>query len=208
LLGFPGENAEDYRKQIALIPSIVHFPPPDSVGRFWLERFSPYFTNPANYGIRITGPGIAYQYVYNPSRIDLQKIAYDFEYEVARRVDPALVHELTDLAEQWKRRHASEDKPFLYYVKGIGFITVYDGRGEGAPVRKTYEGLAAFLIEDCNEMPKTAETIQQDVSRNPEFAAWAGEPLQQVLGELVDDKILYEEKGRYFTLALPANTSY
>lgn len=206
LLGFPGETAEDYRRQIALIPSIVHFPPPESVGRFWLERFSPYFTYPGKYGIRITGPGVAYGYVYDPSRIDLNKIAYDFEYEVEHRVDPELVEELIALTDQWKRRHASADKPFLYYVKGIGFITAYDGRREGASARKIYDGLAAFLIEFCNDVPRTTDAIQQEVSAHPEFGALTGEPVREALMELTRDRILYEEKGRYFTLALPANT--
>lgn len=206
LLGFPGETPEDYRRQIGLIPSILHFPPPESVGQFWLERFSPYHTNPGKYGIKITGPGMAYGYVYDPSRIDLTKVAYDFEYELEHRVDPELVRELTDLTDQWKRRSASSDKPFLYYLKGIGFITVYDGRGEGAPVRKRYDGLAAFLIEHCSDATRAMETIQQEVGKHPEFATLAGERTRQTLAELVADRILYEEKGRHFTLALPANS--
>jgi ribosomal peptide maturation radical SAM protein 1 len=81
LLGFPQETDEDYRRQIDLIPSILHLQPPEAVGKFWLERFSPYFTRPAQYGIRITGPGMAYEYVYDARAVDLSKIAYDFEYE-------------------------------------------------------------------------------------------------------------------------------
>ncbi len=206
LLGFPQETAEDYRKQIALIPSIVHFPPPESVGQFWLERFSPYFTNPARYGITITGPGVAYGYVYDPARVDLRKVAYDFEYELEHRVDPALVQELTDLTDQWKRRAASAEKPFLYYVKGIGFITVYDGREEKAPVRKRYDGLHAFLIEHCNDAPRPGEAILQAVKARPEFASVSDDVIKQALADLVGDRILYEEKGKHFTLALPANS--
>ena len=206
LLGFPQETAEDYRKQIALIPSIVHLPPPESVGQFWLERFSPYFTHPARYGITITGPGVAYGYVYDPSRIDLGKVAYDFEYELEHRVDPALVQELTDLTDQWKRRAASAEKPFLYYVKGIGFITVYDGREEKAPVRKRYDGLHAFLIEHCNDAPRPTEAIRQTVKARREFASISDDGVKQALGDLVADRILYEEKGKHFTLALPANS--
>jgi hypothetical protein len=208
LLGFPNETAEDYRKQIALIPSIVHFPPPESVGQFWLERFSPYFTNPGRYGIKITGPGVAYGYVYDPSRVDLGKVAYDFEYEVEHRVDPALVRELTDMTDQWKRRAASSERPFLYYVKGMEFITVYDGRGEGPPMRKRYDGLAAFLIEYCNDAPRTIESIQQAVSAGPQFAATPEAGIRQALAELVADRILYEERGKHFTLALPANSHH
>jgi hypothetical protein len=205
LLGFPNETPEDYRKQLALIPSIVHLPPPESVGQFWLERFSPYFTNPGRYGIRITGPGVAYGYVYDPSRMDLGKVAYDFEYELEHRVDPHLVHELTDLTDRWKRRAASAEKPFLYYVKGIGFITVYDGRGEGAPLRKRYEGLAAFLIEHCNEAPRSLDSIRQAVDAHPALAGAQEDAIRHALAELTDDRILHEEKGKYLTLAFPAN---
>lgn len=208
LLGFPGETSEDYRTQINLIPALFHFPPPESVGRFWLERFSPYFTNPDRYGIRITGPGVAYGYVYDPSRMDLAKTAYDFEYEVEQRVDPVLVEELTDLTQQWKRRHASADKPFLYYVKGMGFITVYDGRGEGVPIRKHYDGPAAFPIEFCSEAPKTIESIRQEMSNRPELASVPLEVIREALTGLVADRVLYEEKGKYFTLAIPANPYY
>ena len=208
LLGFPGETADDYRKQIGLIPLIVHFPPPESVGQFWLERFSPYFNNPTRYGIKITGPGVAYSYVYDPSRVDLDKVAYDFEYELEHRVDPHLVQELTDLTDQWKRRHASSERPFLYYVKGIGFITVYDGRAEGTPVKRRYEGLAAFLIEHCNDASKTSDAIRQEAANQPEFATLSEADIRRTLAALVSDRILYEERGRHFTLALPANSQH
>jgi len=205
LLGFPKENEADYRRQIDLIPKLFHLPPPESVGKLWLERFSPYHTNPERYGMKITGPGIAYEYVYDPSRVDLTKTAYDFEYETEQSVDPAVVQELTDLTDQWKRRHAAPDKPFLYYVKGLGFITVYDGRREGAPVRAQYEGLAARIIELCNDAPRSVELIRQELTNTQEFAACSQEVVEGVLAGLAADAILYEEKGKYFTLALPAN---
>jgi hypothetical protein len=208
LLGFPGETVEDYRRQINLIPSLVHLPPPESVGRLWLERFSPYFTNPDRYGIKITGPGMAYDYVYNPSQMDLAKVAYDFEYEVERTVDSALVQELTTLTDDWKRRYTSAEKPFLYYVKGMGFVTVYDGRTEGAPIRKRYDGAAARIIEFCNEAPKTFELVRQDAGAHSAPGSISPEAIQQSLTELVADRILYEEKGKYFTLAIPANPYY
>ena len=65
LLGFPGETNEDYQRQLDLIPSLLHLQPPEATGKFWLQRFSPYFTRPHEYGIRITGPGMAYEYVYD-----------------------------------------------------------------------------------------------------------------------------------------------
>ena len=70
--------------------------------------------------MRITGPGVAYEYVYDARQVDLQKIAYDFEYELENwQVDPHVYQELVAAVEEWQRRHASPDKPFLYYSKAL-----------------------------------------------------------------------------------------
>src|SRR5262245_30489186 len=71
LLGFPGETTEDYRRQIELLPSLFHLQPPEATGKFWLQRFSPYYSRPQEYGIRITGPGMAYEYIYDARQVDL-----------------------------------------------------------------------------------------------------------------------------------------
>lgn len=44
LWGFPGETELDYAEQAAVIPHLAHLQPPSSVGRIWLERFSPLFS--------------------------------------------------------------------------------------------------------------------------------------------------------------------
>jgi ribosomal peptide maturation radical SAM protein 1 len=206
LLGFPKETDEDYRKQIELIPSLVHLQAPESVGKLWLERFSPYFTRPHEYGVRITGPGMAYEYVYDPEKVDLMKVAYDFEYEVDPRVNPDLFRELVEAAGEWQRRQASSDKPYLYYVKAMGYVTIYDGRVPGAPSRQRYDGMAAVAIEACNEAPKSPEHIQEHGKRNGLTEAEDPLTMEKVLTELVDKRMLYTERGKYFTLALPANT--
>ncbi len=205
LLGFPGETDEDYRRQIRIIPSILHFQPPESTGKFWLERFSPYFKWPEKYGLRITGPGLAYEYVYNPDVVDLTKIAYDFEYELDWRVEPGLYDELQQLVRDWQRRHASGDKPFLFYSKAMSYVTVYDGRGRGAPTHERFDGAAAFIIEFCNESPKSLEQISAGVRNVERGHTQDDAALERVLGGLLDKRLLYEERGRYFTLALPMN---
>jgi len=98
LLGFPQETNDDYQLQIDLIPSIFHLQPPEGTGKLWLERFSPYFMRPEDYGVRITGPGSAYEYVYDSRTVDLSKIAYDFEYEIDWKVDPALYEQSINCA--------------------------------------------------------------------------------------------------------------
>jgi ribosomal peptide maturation radical SAM protein 1 len=211
LLGFPGETDEDYRRQIDLIPAIFHFQPPLSVGELWLERFSPYFKWPKENGLRITGPGLAYEYVYDPRQVDLSKIAYDFEYElIEKKVDPALVAELTQLTAEWKRRHAGDDKPFLIYTKAIDFVTVFEGRSD-APSKQRFDQPHAAIIDLCNEAPKYLDQIREAVqatNASSSLGAIDNAAVDQAVGDLVDRRILYEENGRFLTLALPANQTY
>lgn len=205
LLGFPGETNEDYQRQIDVIPSLVHLQPPEATGKFWLERFSPYFTRPHEYGVRITGPGMAYEYVYDGRQVDLNKIAYDFEYELDHwPVDPHLYQELVSAIERWQRLYASSDRPFLYYSKGLGYVTIYDGRDPAAPRRRRYDGVAAQVIEFCNESAKTADQLRAILALAKGETA-AEDELTSALGLLTSRRVLYEERGKYFTLAIPEN---
>lgn len=203
LLGFPGETNEDYRRQIDLIPSLVHLQPPESTGKLWLERFSPYYTRPHEYGVRITGPGLAYEYVYDGRQVDLNKIAYDFEYELENwPVDPQVYQELVATIEDWRSRHASSDRPFLYYSKALDYVTVYDGRNPKAPTRRRYDGLAAQVIEICNEAAKSVDQIRAVIAGRIEADSGV---LIPILNDLTARRVLYEERGKYFTLAIPEN---
>ena len=200
LLGFPGETNGDYLRQIDLIPSLVHLQPPEATGKFWLERFSPYYARPHDYGVRMTGPGLAYQYVYDARQVDLSKIAYDFEYELESwPIDPHVYQELVSAIENWQRLHASNDRPFLYYSKALGYVTVYDGRDPKAATRHRYDGLSAVLIEMCNESPRSLDQIRATLDESKTDR----EPLESALVDLTTRRVLYEERGKYFTLAIP-----
>lgn len=206
LLGFPGETNEDYRRQIDLIPSLFHLHPPESTGKLWLERFSPYFTRPQEYGVRITGPGTPYEYVYDARLVDLKKIAYDFEYELDNwQVDQPVYQELVDLVQEWQRLVASSDRPFLYYSKAMDYVTVYDGRNPKAPTRRRYDWPAAGIIEVCNEAAKSVDQIRILLTSRAGKGESDDADIHQALATLTTARILYEERGKYFTLAIPEN---
>ena len=206
LLGFPGETNEDYRRQIALIPSLFHLQPPESTGKLWLERFSPYYSRPHEYGVRITGPGTAYEYIYDTRQVDLKKIAYDFEYELDDwNVDPHVYQELVDLVQEWRRRAGSSDRPFLYYSKALDYVTVYDGRNPKVPIRRRYDWPAAGIIEVCNESAKSADQIRSLLASRPGNSGNTDAEINQALAALATARILYEERGKYLTLAVPEN---
>ena len=202
LTGFPQETDADFRQQIDLIRSITHLQPPISVGDIWLERFSPYFSRPEEYGVTITGPGEAYPYVYDGGKLDLMKIAYDFEFTTPRTVDPALVEELRNAVDTWKARHRSDNIPFLFYSKSPGFVTVYDNRFGEHPVKLRFEGAAALVIDYCNEAARTQDQMRAHLKENGERS----EELEEALKELQEKRIVYTEGNRTITLPLPHNS--
>ncbi len=205
LLGFPQETNADYQRQIELIPSIFHLQPPEGTGKLWLERFSPYFMRPKEYGVRITGPGSAYEYIYDARKVDLNKIAYDFEYEIDWKVDPLLYDELVQLVGEWRKRYFSSNRPFLFYAKAMSYITIYDGRTD-QPTNERFNWPASAIIELCNETPKTIEQITRAISEHPPASmSDADVSFEKVLASLVEKRLLVEERGRFLTLALPVN---
>lgn len=208
LVGFPGETDEDFRQQIRLLKLLYHLPPPECVGNLWLERFSPYFMRPAEYGIKIKGPGEAYPYVYGDGGIDLLKIAYDFEFETENRTDPALKAELSRTVQEWRRRHQSDQLPYLIFTRSMDFVTVYDGRSLEGPMKMRFEGPAAWILLLCNEASKSLEQIQAHLH---EQGLGEGEDAkkvaEQTVAHLQEKGLLYGERGKYLTLALPNNAN-
>jgi len=205
LLGFPQETDVDYQRQLDLIPSLFHLQPPESTARFWLERFSPYFKWPERYGIRLLGPGLAYEYVYDERKVDLNKIAYDFEYDLDWKVSPHLYKELNALIQEWKHRYTSPNRPFLYFAKALSYLTVFDGR-QLTPTSERFDGPFAFILEFCNDQPKSFEQIRKGLQEGELVSTdLAIQPLADVLKVLTGKRLLYEEGGRFFTLALPVN---
>ena len=204
LTGFPKETDADYRGQIDLIKRITHLTPPIDAGDIWLERFSPYFTRPNDYGIKITGAGEAYGFVYDSPDIDLMKIAYDFEFETGNRIDPDLVRELRQTVDEWKSRHQSDDLPYLIFMRSMDFVTVYDTRSADNSTKIRYDAPGAWVISFCGESLKTFAQIQEHVQEKG-GGKFSGDDLKESIDELERKQILYQENGKYLTLALPHN---
>ena len=81
----PGETVAHYEAQLALVDRIDHLPPPANVTTTWLERFSPYFTRPGDYGIANIRPRPHYAALYGEPAggTPLADLAYVFDYDHA-----------------------------------------------------------------------------------------------------------------------------
>jgi ribosomal peptide maturation radical SAM protein 1 len=92
----PGETGPDLLEALPTIEAAANLEPPVSFGRVRVVRFSPYFIQPADYGLSQVQPDRSYRYVYAGSGLALHELAYFFEHEDrvesrARRVAVARV---------------------------------------------------------------------------------------------------------------------
>lgn len=100
LYGFPGERAGDYAPVLRQLPRLMHLQPPQGAARIVLERFSPYFNDPAlGFAGRTTSQ--AYQHVYDLTEEDLRDMVYLFDAPPRGLTDDE-VKELTVALDAWK----------------------------------------------------------------------------------------------------------
>jgi hypothetical protein len=111
-----------------LMPRLVHLPPPAAGARVRLDRFSPYFREPARHGITGVRPAWAHDYAYAPlPPAERARIAYFFEFDHADGRQPETYAAVAlDAVDRWyeaSRRHAR-----LEFVRTDDGPAVYDTR--------------------------------------------------------------------------------
>ena len=211
LYGFPGEQLEDYEYQRRLIAKIAHLPPPSSVGRIRLDRFSPNFERKElREQFTDVQPADSYAFVY-PRTVDLERAAYHFEGAARQAATADDLQPLFKAVDAWKTawgqgrfvvmpfQEPPKTRPRLEYCHGPdGEAVVIDGRRRhAAPETIRLDRTAASLLEAMMARPVPLS----DVLGKLASAGHAEHHLMRQLAEL-DERglVLIENK---LGLALP-----
>jgi len=130
LWGFAGETLRAYEETLALVRLIGHLQPP---GGFWpvmIDRFSPYFTDPAQFGIRDLRPLPGYA-DFLPPGAPVDKLAYHFmgTAPCASREAPELMREIQQAVASWRGRWSAAAPPELRVGEHAGIFVLVDTRG-------------------------------------------------------------------------------
>jgi ribosomal peptide maturation radical SAM protein 1 len=128
LYGFPGEPPEEYPAMAELMPRLVHLPPPAAGARVRLDRFSPYFREPARHGITGIRPAWAHDLAFAPlPPAERARIAYFFEFDHADGRQPeTYAASALDAVDRWYE--ASRRQARLEFVRTGDGPAVYDTR--------------------------------------------------------------------------------
>ena len=198
LWGFPGETAEDYAAQARLVPLLAHLEPPGSAGQISLERFSPLYDQPERFRLRRRRPARSYAYVY-PETIDLDRVAYFFEYELQDALPDAAYEALWRAVQAWSAGWESGPRPVLRYRSAPGYLQIYDGRRRGHEGTYTFHGAPAEIYLACSERPRTARAVRDTLKLDLPLAA-----VEKILDEFAERGLMLLDDSLALSLALPA----
>ena len=190
LVGAPGESAASWEATAALLPRIVHLPPPTGVYRIRFDRFSPYFLHPDAHGLDLQ-PLPFYGLVYPWPAEDLARFAYYFE---DRAADPAREAQLAVWIariqreiDAWRARWAGKERPVLARRGDL----LVDTRGEDRVEHRLDigEGVALSALERPRSPAELGAALGLSALQAEERVAL-----------LLDRGLLFEEGGRYQSL--------
>jgi ribosomal peptide maturation radical SAM protein 1 len=198
LYGFPGETAEDYRQQEEIIRRIAHLQPPDATIRIMMERFSPMFSDRASFPVRYMRPRASYGYVY-PKRVDLERVAYTFDYAFEEGLPASEFRETRRLVAAWREAWRASRKPSLTYQSAEGSLQIEDLRDPSEPVAFTVADPLASVYAALSDRPNTVAKVKEELN----LALPAGE-LEAALDEFCAHALMIREGHLFLSLALPA----
>jgi ribosomal peptide maturation radical SAM protein 1 len=162
LYGFPGETASDYESSLALMRAIWHLEPPTGYGPIRMDRFSPYHSEPAKFGMVNVRPMAAFSYLYPFDRRTLMDIAYYFDFDYADgRTEDTYAKDVTDLTRAWM---ADATRGMLEMRQNDdGSVQLLDTRCEfgASPRRALLEGWKAAAYLACDRAQPIEHLSQQ-----------------------------------------------
>ncbi|MFY1671016.1 RiPP maturation radical SAM C-methyltransferase [Plantactinospora sp. WMMB334] len=196
--GFPGETAEQYAEQAAIVPHLRHLQPPRGAGRLWLERFSPLYADEATFPLRSRAPEQSYRYVY-PDDVNLGRAAYFFEYDPVDPLPDAAYEDLGREVRAWQAAWSDDHRPSLTYRSTPGFLQIYDVREPGREGTYTFHGTVADIYLACGDRPTTASAVREKVHGKPPL-----ELIHEVFDEFRRRGLMLVDGSLALALALPA----
>ena len=203
LFGFPGELPEEYERVSDVVLSIVHLQPP-SMGPIVIDRFSPYHETPEEFGIELHDPLPHYPLLYDVEMPLLGELAYTFQHSYADGRKPQeYVVGLSKRLRRWHKESAA-NQGALTFRRGPGFLQIRDERTTTESALYELEGVDAAVYNALDEgasIVEIREHVGKELGEKPDES-----DVRRILGELVEARLVLEERERYLSLALPADS--
>jgi ribosomal peptide maturation radical SAM protein 1 len=199
LWGLPGEDPGEYERMAALVPLLTHLQPPNSVGAFRLDRFSPFFERPVEHGLEHLRPYPAAGYVYGLPEERLSRLvpSLAFDYRDGQPVE-LYTTPLAERVEAWKE--AWPHSVLAYADHGDSLVLFERRPGFDGEELTVLDGVHRALYLAC-DAARTVGSLARQLGEEVGAPLRDGD-LEQALVELVETGVMLHEGSRYLSLAL------
>ncbi len=194
LYGFPGEDPAAFDALAETIGFIDHLRPPQGCGPIRLDRFSPYFTSPAAFGIERVRPAEAYGLVYDLPLAEVGRLAYYFDFDFCDGRRPAeYTTGLRESVDRWRARY----RPAMLVCHDQGNeLVLLDGRVD-PPVERRFAGWRRAIYRYCDEGRSRSAIIELGAEQGAEPVE-----ITRFLDEMVEARLMLPLDDRYVSLAV------
>ncbi|UIK06598.1 RiPP maturation radical SAM C-methyltransferase [Neorhizobium galegae] len=191
----PGETVEDYQEIMDAIPYMHHIPPLHAGGYIPMQvnRYAPYHERPESYGVTNITPRPYYKQLFPDPTVDLDKIAFYFDYELEGGWSEELLlahRRLRDALDDWRSVFIPES---LVQKRGPGFTVITDKRvlslNCGMPDKVELLGIEHEVFAACDELTTVDELVS---NLSPLFDDAL---IRITLSDLVAKRFIYRSKS-------------
>jgi ribosomal peptide maturation radical SAM protein 1 len=200
LYGFPGETQEDYDSMLPLLRSIRFLKPPTAYGPIRLDRFSPYFESPAEFGVINVRPITPYKYLYPFDDQSLRRIAYYFDYDYEPDVNPTgYAAEVIAYVQEWQRN--PEMGTLSSMTRPDGALVLIDTRSDAVLPELVLFGLERTAYEYCDSL-RSASAVAQHLHETYPDLIFTERQVLDFLDSLEANRLMVSNGGYYLSLAI------
>ena len=200
LYGFPGETREDYKEMLPMLSAIEFLDSPAACGPIRMDRFSPYFEKPEEFGLINVRPMKPYAFLYPFPRESLMRIAYHFDFDYRPGEEPAAyADDVIRFAEAWRQK---EERGLLCSVRrSDGSLLLRDTR-PGATMREVeLSGSEAAAYEFCDEFHSLAAIVRHLHEQSPGTEI-TEEGVRAFLESLAANRLMLTDGRHWLSLAV------
>ena len=193
LYGFPGEPLSAYEEIAEFLPMIFHLQPPSYFTRVIYQRNNVYYNNPEKYGLDLC-PAYYYRFVMPDNDDYVWGLAYNFDDRNAAKERPEVYDRVEKLVQEWRLPWMKKTPERLEMELFDDKTEIRDTRMCSSSVYRTLNGLTDRIYRRAN-VPVRRESLTEEF----------GEAAQEVVDELLRNRLMMEMKGRVLALATETN---
>jgi ribosomal peptide maturation radical SAM protein 1 len=201
LYGFPGETRADYAAMLDLLPSIRFLRPPTACGPIRLDRFSPFFDSPEDFGFLNVRPLAPYTYLYPFDQASLSRIAYYFDFDYAPGVDPTgYAQDVIAYTAEWQT--TPETGALASTVTPDGRLVLIDKRSTATLQSVALSGALRVAYEFCDSL-RAGPAVAQHLRECFPDTTFDNALVLDSLESLVANRLMVTDGHNYLSLAIP-----